>query len=187
MSPRFTNLTFLPDAEPSTASFVHTLSLASIMPVSRDTTVATEPQRPSDSRPKPPATQQITSSHFCHASGRKSALLVHDDAQVGRALALILGRDCIHLMAAGSVAEAMKMLTVFGDEIGVMLAVLGPTGQAMDLLAAHRHVGRKTPMIVFKSGCDHTGRAAAVQAGAVTFVDYPVDPTELRFVIMRVC
>lgn len=179
MSPYFANPTFSSDLEPSTDSRMHAPSLRLLD--------AAVPAIPAALRLQRPTAQQIASSRFCHALGRRSVLLVDDDAQVGRVMTLILGRDCIRLMTAASVAEAMEMQLAFGDEIGVMLAILSPTGQALDLLAARRRVGRRTPVIVLKAARDHEGWAAATQAGAATFVDYPINPTELRSVIMRVC
>lgn len=179
MSPYFTNLTSSSDLESSTTRFLRVPSPDSRVSANLATTAAIGLRRPS--------TQQIASSRFCHALGRRSVLLVDDDAQVGRAMTLIFGRDCIRLMTAVSVAEAMEMQLAFGDEIGVMLAILSPTGQALDLLAARRRVGRRTPVVVLKAARDHEGWAAATQAGAATFVDYPINPTELRSVIMRVC
>lgn len=179
MSPYFSNLTSSSDLDSPTTHFMRAPSSDSLVSTNLATTAATGLRRPS--------TQQIASSRFCQALGRRSVLLVDDDAQVGRALTLILGRDCIRLMTAVSVAEAVEMQSAFGDEIGVILTILGPTGQALDLLAARRHVGHRAPVIVLKAAQDQEGWAAATRAGAATFVDYPINPTELRSVIMRVC
>lgn len=179
MSPYFANLAFSTDLEPSTDSLMHAPSSRVLESSGLPTTAVNRLQEI--------AAQRIASSHFCHALGRRSVLLVDNDEQVGRALTLILGRDCIRLMTAVNVAEAMEMQSAFGDEIGVMLAILSPTGQALDLLAARRHVGRRTPVVVLKAARDHEGWAAATRSGAATFVDYPINPTELSSVIMRVC
>lgn len=179
MSPYFTDLTFSSDSESAMINLPYELSSRRLESTSLLAAAL--------NRPRGTVAQQFASSRFCHALGRRSVLLVDGDEQVGQALTLILGRNCIRLMTAVNVAEAMEMQSAFGDEIGVMLAILGPTGQALDLLAARSHAVRKTPVVVLKSARDHEGWAAATRAGAATFVDYPINPTELNSVIMRVC
>lgn len=186
MAPPFTNLVFSSDAESSTTSIVHVASSRAAVSEGDGTAFTVGSGTPRSWQAGQSVLQQAAASAARQGRRQKLALLVDDDPQVARALALILGMSRMRLLTAVSPAKAAETLAVFGGEIAVMIARLGPAGHALELLAARRQAVHRAPVVVLKAAGDRGGWAAAIQAGATAFVDYPVDPAELQLVLMRV-
>jgi CheY-like chemotaxis protein len=181
------NLAFSYLCEPAIVNITQAPVGRSVPPVAFRTLPLIEPREPGAGRIGQAAAPPSAASDIRSVPRHQAALLVDDDPQVARALAVILGSRQIHLMTATSVAKAIKALETCGADIAVMIANLGPTGHALSLLAARRYARHRAPVVVMKAVEDHRGWMAAVSAGAAAFVDCPIDPTEMQLAVMRVC
>jgi DNA-binding NtrC family response regulator len=111
-------------------------------------------------------------------------LLVEDDAQLRRAVALYLERKGFAVIEAGSVAEGRRLLPEHGPELIVVDYQL-PDGSAFDVLDTVRERDAGEAVIVLTGSGTIDLAVAAIKAGAEHFLTKPVDLESLEILVRR--
>jgi signal transduction histidine kinase/ActR/RegA family two-component response regulator len=109
-------------------------------------------------------------------------LVVDDDEDTLQMLSIMLAGYSAEVRAAGSEAEALKLLERFEPDVVVTdLAMPGADGYSLvkKLKALDAERGRHTPVVALTAYVRVEDRARALSAGFNMFVPKPVDPDEL--------
>jgi DNA-binding response OmpR family regulator len=121
--------------------------------------------------------------------GNPIVLLIDDEPAITESLAYVFGRSGFDPRAAGSLAEADRVLaTEPGVEL-VILDVMLPDGNGVAWLQKLRRHSR-LPVIVLSSHDDAVDHIVALEMGADDYIDKPFSPREVvarvRAVLRRV-
>ncbi|MCA1643244.1 MAG: response regulator, partial [Acidobacteria bacterium] len=111
-----------------------------------------------------------------------SVLVVDDDEDTLQMLGVMLAGYSAEVRAAGSEAEALKILERFEPDVIVTdLAMPGADGYSLvkKLKALDAERGRRTPVVALTAYVRVEDRARALSAGFQMFVPKPVEPDEL--------
>lgn len=125
---------------------------------------------------------RATGSHVGHVPPRRwrRALVVEDHASLRESLALALRASCDEVATAGSVAEADAVVAVSGPPDLLLLDVVLPDGDALEVIA---HVTARGPMpaILAMSGEATSEQAFELgKSGVPLFLSKPISLDELE-------
>jgi two-component system response regulator MprA len=105
-------------------------------------------------------------------------LVVDDDAAVREALALVLGLDGFEVTTAADGREAMRTLSA-GRPDAVVLDVLMPGVDGLELCRRIRSTGDRTPVLMLTARAEVSERVAGLEAGADDYLVKPFAREEL--------
>jgi two-component system, OmpR family, response regulator MprA len=105
-------------------------------------------------------------------------LVVDDDAAVREALALVLGLDGFDVTTAADGREALRTLSA-GRPDAVVLDVLMPGVDGLELCRRIRATGDRTPVLMLTARAEVSERVAGLEAGADDYLAKPFAREEL--------
>jgi two-component system, OmpR family, response regulator MprA len=105
-------------------------------------------------------------------------LVVDDDAAVREALALVLGLDGFDVTTAADGREALRTLSA-GRPDAVVLDVLMPGIDGLELCRRIRATGDRTPVLMLTARAEVSERVAGLEAGADDYLAKPFAREEL--------
>lgn len=121
--------------------------------------------------------------------GNPIVLLIDDEPAITESLAYVFGRSGFEPRAAGSLAEADRVLAAEPGVELVILDVMLPDGNGVAWLQQLRRHSR-LPVIVLSSHDDAVDHIVALEMGADDYIDKPFSPREVvarvRAVLRRV-
>ena len=110
-------------------------------------------------------------------SGRQRVLICDDEAQILRALRVILGDAGFEVAPAMSVREALDSVAVRAPDAAIVDLVL-PDGDGIEVCESIREWSRM-PILVLSAVGDEREKVRALEAGADDYVTKPFGPAEL--------
>ncbi|MBI5624428.1 MAG: response regulator [Elusimicrobia bacterium] len=111
-------------------------------------------------------------------------LIVDDEEDIRRTLALLLGDD-YEVLCAGGGEEALRTLAREQPEV-MLLDITMPGLSGLDVLAVKAEAAPKTTVVMLTSKADIEFAQRALQLGAVSYVTKPFDHDFLREEIARI-
>ena len=107
-------------------------------------------------------------------------LIVEDDARIASFLHKGLTAEGYSVTTAGTAHEADEALTLYGDQLDLVLLDLGlPAGDGEDILRRVRRRGSTVPVIVLTARAEVADRVRGLDAGANDYVTKPFAFEEL--------
>ncbi len=110
-------------------------------------------------------------------SGRQRVLICDDEAQILRALRVILGDSGFEVVPAMTVREALDAVAVRPPDAAIIDLVL-PDGDGVEVCESIREWSRM-PILVLSAVGDEREKVRALDAGADDYVTKPFGPDEL--------
>jgi two-component system KDP operon response regulator KdpE len=110
-------------------------------------------------------------------SGRRRVLICDDEAQILRALRVILGDAGFEVVPAMTVREALDAVAVRPPEAAIVDLVL-PDGDGVEVCSSIREWSQM-PILVLSAVGDEREKVRALDAGADDYVTKPFGPDEL--------
>ncbi len=110
-------------------------------------------------------------------SARQRVLICDDEAQILRALRVILGDAGFEVVPAMTVREALDAVAVHPPDAAIIDLVL-PDGDGVDVCRSIREWSRM-PILVLSAVGDEREKVRALEAGADDYVTKPFGPDEL--------
>jgi DNA-binding response OmpR family regulator len=111
-------------------------------------------------------------------------MVVDDHGRVREALGRLLAAEGHHVVEAADGAEALRKLASMTVHL-VLLDLVMPETNGMQLLSALRDLGRSVPVIVLSAVDDVAARVQALDLGAVDYVAKPFNTAELLARVRR--
>lgn len=105
-------------------------------------------------------------------------LVVDDDSRIRQLISRFLGENGYRVTMAESAAEARKKLAQLDFDL-VILDVMMPGENGVDLARALRGVGFSTPILMLTARADIDDRIQGLEAGVDDYLAKPFDPREL--------
>lgn len=115
----------------------------------------------------------------------RSILLIDDDANIRRTLALILQRAGYQVSTARQACEAISYLETHHVDL-VFLDLKMPDVDGMSLLPKIHFLYAKMPVLVLTAQPTPEAEAEARQLGAVSYLTKPVDPESLLKTVQEI-
>jgi DNA-binding response OmpR family regulator len=109
---------------------------------------------------------------------RSSVLVVEDDPSVADLLELVLVKDGYDVVVAGTGSEAVRH-AVDGDFAAVVLDLMIPPPDGVEVLRQLRAAGRVMPVLLLTARNTTSTREAAIRAGADAYLTKPLSPARL--------
>jgi DNA-binding response OmpR family regulator len=110
----------------------------------------------------------------------RAVLLVEDDQELRTLFATLLEMEGLSVLQAERGDEAVTMLRLHGDRIGVVITDLSvPVLGGQNLLRSLRAVTPSVTLICTSGRTDETTRREALDAGADEFIPKPFQPPEM--------
>ncbi len=110
-------------------------------------------------------------------------LVVEDEPDIATILRMILDPARYEVMVVGDLAAAREILPKWGPPHLVILDLILPDGNGLDLCRELKTVQPPVPVLVLTARCE--ARDEAFTAGADLFVTKPFEPDELEAAVER--
>ncbi|HEV3217549.1 MAG TPA: sigma-54 dependent transcriptional regulator, partial [Vicinamibacterales bacterium] len=105
-------------------------------------------------------------------------LIVEDDADSAEFLRIMLEREGYMVRAAATARQALEELSAWRPEI-ILMDLLLPDVEGMDLLTDFRRMSPTTQVIVVSGHGSITIAVEAMESGALSFIEKPINPSVL--------
>lgn len=114
-----------------------------------------------------------------HVAARRLVLIVDDDALLREYLAEVLQHAGYDTLAAGTSAQALRVVEQRGDDLALVLLDIEMPGMSGLDLAQLLREGTPVPFLFLTASDDAASARTAADAGAVGYVVKPIDAARL--------
>ena len=109
---------------------------------------------------------------------KNNILIVDDDENIAELISLYLNKECYETEIAASGTEALQLFEEYSPDL-ILLDVMLPGMDGLELLKKARSVGNGTPVLMLTARSELTDRVNGLDSGADYYLTKPFEPKEL--------